>query len=301
MRNPVPSRPAQVSAENPFHLEPRRSGFESLARSDGFKFWWASDLAGLLGYESLDSFRKAVHKAMIACDALGIPLVDNFVQERRTVNGRELLDFKLSRFACYLTAMNGNVNNPLVARAQAYFVTFAEACRLYIEQAEGVERVSLRAELSDREKSLSGVAGDAGVTDFALFQNAGYRGLYNMDLAKLRQLKQVPQSRSVLDFMGKEELAANLFRITQTEAKIRNERRRGQGELESAAEEVGRRVRRTMQEISGNQPEALPPAGDIKVVRKKLKSAQRVFRKMDQGIAKQTPKQIPGAKKQEPA
>ncbi|MCX6901623.1 MAG: damage-inducible protein D [Verrucomicrobia bacterium] len=238
---------------------------------------------------------------MIACDALGIPLVDNFVQERRTVNGRELLDFKLSRFACYLTAMNGNVNNPLVARAQAYFVTFAEACRLYIEQAEGVERVSLRAELSDREKSLSGVAGDAGVTDFALFQNAGYRGLYNMDLAKLRQLKQVPQSRSVLDFMGKEELAANLFRITQTEAKIRNERRRGQGELESAAEEVGRRVRRTMQEISGNQPEALPPAGDIKVVRKKLKSAQRVFRKMDQGIAKQTPKQIPGAKKQEPA
>ncbi len=223
---------------------------------------------------------------MIACDALGVPLVDNFVQARRRVDGREQLDFKLSRFACYLTAMNGNVNNPLVARAQAYFVTFAEACRLYLERAEGVERVSLRAEISDREKSLPGVAQDAEAADFALFQNAGYSGLYNMDLVKLRKLKQVPERRSPLDFMGKEELAANLFRITQTEAKIRKERRHGQHELETAAEEVGRRVRQTMQEISGNQPEALPPSEDIKVVRKKLKSAHRGFRKMDKSAEK---------------
>ena len=266
---------------DPFHLEPNRTGFESLAQHDGFKFWWASDLARLLGYEGLDSFRKAINKAMIACDGLGIPLVNNFIQERRLVAGREQLDFRLSRFACYLTAMNGNVNNPLVARAQAYFVTFAEACRLYLEQAEGVERVGLRAEISDRERSLSGMAKQSGVADYALFQNAGYRGLYNMDLAKLRQLKAVPADRTPLDFMGKEELAANLFRITQTEAKIRNERRRGQVSLETTAEEVGRRVRHTMEEISGNRPEELSPAQDIKVVRKKLKSAHREFRKLD--------------------
>jgi DNA-damage-inducible protein D len=252
-----------------------------LAQEDGFKFWWASDMARLMGYENLDSFRKAINKAMIACDALGVPLVENFVQERRAVEGREQLDFRLSRFACYLAAMNGNVNNPLVAQAQAYFVTFAEACRQYLARAENVERVGLRADISDRERSLSGVVQDAGLRDFALFQNAGYRGLYNMDLARLRQLKGVPDARTPLDFMGKEELAANLFRITQTEAKIRKENRRGQQSLERAAEEVGQRVRRTMQEISGNQPEALSPAEDIRVVRKQLKSAQREFRKLD--------------------
>lgn len=148
---------------------------------DAFKFWWASDLARLLGYTTLDAFRKAVNKALIACDALGIPIMDNFLQERRMVDGRSQVDFKLSRFAC----------------------------------------------------------------------------------------------------MGKEELAANLFRITQTEAKIRKERRRGQHSLEDAAEEVGRRVRRTMEEISGNRPEELRPTEDIKVVRKKLKSTQREFRKLD--------------------
>ena len=207
----LPAPASGAAPENPFHLDPNQPGFESLAQQDGFKFWWASDLARMLGYASLDTFRKAVNKAMIACDALGIPIVDNFLQERRVVDGREQLDFRLSRFACYLTAMNGNVNNPLVARAQAYFVTFAEACRLYLEQAAGVERVGLRAEISDREKSLSSVAHDAGVRDYALFQNAGYHGLYNLDLVKLRALKAVPGGRSPLDFMGKEELAANLF------------------------------------------------------------------------------------------
>ncbi len=281
MTTPIPQRPGDSSAENLFHLEPNGHGFESLAQQEGFKFWWASDMARLMGCESLDAFRKPINKAMIACDALGVPLVENFVQERRVVDGHEQLDFRLSRFACYLAAMNGNVNNPRVAQAQAYFVTFAEACRQYLERGENAERVGLRADLSDRERSLSGVAQDAGLLDFAIFQNAGYRGLYNMDLARLRQLKGVPDSRTPLDFMGKEELAANLFRITQTEAKIRKESRRGQQALERTAEEVGRRVRQTMQEISGNQPEELPPAEDIRVVRKKLKSAQREFRKMD--------------------
>jgi len=292
MTAPIPQGSDASSADNFFHLEPNRHGFESLAQQDGFKFWWASDMARLMGYESLAAFRKAINRAMIACDALGVPLVENFVQERRVVDGREQLDFRLSRFACYLAAMNGNVNNPRVAQAQAYFVTFAEACRQYLERAENVERVSLRADISDRERSLSGIAQDARLLDFALFQNAGYRGLYNMDLTRLRQLKGVPDSRTPLDFMGKEELAANLFRITQTEAKIRKENRRGQQSLERAAEEVGRRVRQSMQEISGSQPEALSPAEDIRVVRKKLKSAHREFRKMDQT---KPPKQITDA------
>jgi DNA-damage-inducible protein D len=282
----APSTSGTALPERAFHPDLDRPGFEALAQPGDFKFWWASDVARLLGYPDLAAFRRAINKAMIVADALGAPLVENFVQERRVVDGREQLDFRLSRFACYLAAMNGNVNNPRVAQAQAYFVTFAEACRLYLE----------RAELSDRERSLSGVAQDAGLRDFALFQNAGYRGLYNLDLARLRQLKGVPAARTPLDFMGKEELAANLFRITQTEAKIRNERRRGQPALENAAEEVGRRVRRTMQEISGNQPEELPPAGDIRTVRKQLKSAQREFRKLDRATDGDTSSRQPHAK-----
>ncbi len=198
----APSAQGTPLPERAFHPDLDRPGFEALAQPGDFKFWWASDIARLLGYPDLDAFRKAINKAMIACDALGVPLVENFVQERRVVDGREQLDFRLSRFACYLAAMNGNVNNPRVAQAQAYFVTFAEACRLYLERAENVERVGLRAELSDRERSLSGVAQDAGVRDFALFQNAGYRGLYNMDLARLRLLKGVPDVAHAAGFHG---------------------------------------------------------------------------------------------------
>jgi DNA-damage-inducible protein D len=110
-----------------------------------------------------------------------------------------------------------------VAAAQVYFVTVAEAFRQYVQNAQNVERVQIREELSERERVLSGIAHTAGVNVYAFFQNAGYRGMYNMDLGRLKDLKGIDQSRSLLDFMGKEELAANLFRITQTEAKIKND------------------------------------------------------------------------------
>jgi DNA-damage-inducible protein D len=177
--------------------------------------------------------------------------------------------------------MNGDPKKPQVAQAQAYFVQWAEACRLYLEQAEGVERVAIRGEISEHERTLSGTAKAAGVVEYGLFQNAGYRGLYNMDLWQIRRRKGVPQGRSPLDFMGKTELAANLFRVTQTEEKIRAEKIRGQKPLERTAEGVGRKVRQTMIEISGKRPEELPPAEDIKEVHKKLKTSHREIRKLD--------------------
>jgi DNA-damage-inducible protein D len=112
------------------------------------------------------------------------------------------------------------------------------------------------------------------------FQNAGYRGMYNMDLWRIREIKAVPSKRSPLDFMGKEELAANLFRVTQTEAKIKNDGIRGQPRLEATAEEVGQKVRKSMIEISGSTPQHLPPAEDIHIVKKDLKQAHKEFRKM---------------------
>jgi len=271
----------EAATESPFHLEPGKPGFEALSRSNGFRFWWASELATLLGYSDLHSFRKAIDRAMIALTSLNIPVFDNIIQEQRELNGKRVTDYKLSRFACYLAAMNGDPKKPQVAQAQGYFVAWAEACRLYLEEADGVERVAIRGEISEHERTLSGTAKMAGVVQYGLFQNAGYRGLYNMDLWRLRWRKGVPQNRSPLDFMGKTELAANLFRVTQTEEKIRAERIRGQGPLERTAEDVGRRVRKTMIEISGKRPEELPPAEDIKEVHKKLKSSHREIRKLD--------------------
>lgn len=267
--------------ENPFHLEPDQPGFESLGQDNGFRFWWASQLGDLLGYASLTSFFKAVQKAMSVCITLGIDLSENIVPHRRDGIAKEHTDYKLSRFACYLVAMNGDSAKPEVACAQAYFAAIASSLEAYMHQAEGVERVQIRGEVSERERTLSGATKAAGVTNFAFFQNAGYRGLYNMDLWKLRQIKSVANNRSPLDFMGKEELAANLFRITQTEAKIRNEAIRGQRPLEKAAESVGRKVRAAIHDIGGTMPENLPPAGDIKTVQKTLKSTHREFKKLD--------------------
>jgi DNA-damage-inducible protein D len=237
----------------------------------------------LLGYDNFSTFKKAINKAIGTCTTLGIAVVDNFTQVQRTIDGVTCEDFKLSRFSCYLVAMNGNTSNPEVASAQAYFAAAAEAVRQYIQNVDNVERVQIRDEMTDRERSLGGVAKSAGVASemYGLFHNAGYRGMYNMDYRKLRDFKGVDASRSLLDFMGKQELAANLFRITETEAKIRNEGVRGQVRLENAAHEVGKRVRNTMKETSGTYPEHLPIAEDIKDVRKGLKQASRIFEKLD--------------------
>src|SRR6185437_13757333 len=165
--------------------------------------------------------------------------------------------------------------------AQAYFVATAEALRQYTQGAENVERVVIRGEVSEREKTLGATVFTRGIREFAFFQNAGYRGLYNLSMREIRGRRGLPADRSPLDFMGKTELAANLFRITQTEEKIRNEDIRGQASLEGAALHVGRTVRKTMIELGGTAPEDLPTDSDIKIVRRDLKRAGKELAKID--------------------
>lgn len=270
-----------LQASDVFHFDESKPGFNHLANENGFTYWYASVLMEALGYQSEQSFRGVIQRAITACTSLNIDIFDNFVQVPREINGKQVSDYKLSRFACYLVAMNGDPKKTEVAQAQAYFATMAEAFQRYVEESEQVDRVLIRDEISDHEKTLSSTAKKAGVNQYAFFQNAGYRGMYNMNLNQLKRLKNVPQNRSPLDFMGKEELAANLFRVTQTEAKIRNENIKGQKRAEHAAHQVGQKVRRTMHEISGTSPENLPRSEDLRKVKGDLKHSAKEFARID--------------------
>lgn len=265
-------------------------GFESLARSNGNTWWYASDLARMLGYANLKPFVKAVQKAMAVCMTLDIPLTDNIRDESRLVDGAMEKDFRLTRFACYLAVMNADISKPRVAQAQGYFSQLAMAFQEHFRNSDDVQRVHTRDELSQHEKSLSHTAHVAGVINYAFFQDAGYRGMYNMSLRQLKEYKGFEGSRPLLDFMGKTEMAANLFRITQTEEKIRREGIEGQRKLEIAAAQAGAMVRKTMQEISGQRPEDLPLADDIRQVKSGIKRTHKEFQKMDR-------KSIPTRKK----
>lgn len=252
--------------------------FEQRGRENGSVFWSARDFSQLLGYENFGTFENAVNRAIGTCTTLGIPVAENF-QQFTSESGP---DYKLSRFACYLVAMNGDVRKPHVAAAQGYFAKLAEAAHEYIRSSQDVERVNIRDEISEREKGLVSTAHKAGVTEYALFQNAGYRGMYNMDLNRLKKAKGLRDpKRSLLDFMGKRELAGNLFRITETEARLKTENVRGQKPAEQVAHSVGQKVRNVMIENTGTKPELLRLEGDIKDVKKGLKQTLREFLRLD--------------------
>jgi len=261
--------------------------FEDIGMRNG-GFWFARELMDLLGYENYTSFQKAIGRAISTFSTLEIPITDGFTQVERVIDGEKLPDYKFTRFACYLVAMNGDTNKPQVAAAQVYFMSMAEAVRQIHEGTDNIARVQIRDDVSQKERSLSGVAKSAGVIieRYGLFQNAGYRGMYCMDYGRLRDYKGVKDNRSLIDFMGKQEMVAHLFRITETEAKIKNQGVRGQQALENAAESVGRMVRQTMLNASGTAPENLPIAEDIKKVRSGLKKAGRELKKIDSAKAK---------------
>lgn len=260
-------------------------GFERAAHVNGDTSWHGREYAAFLGYADYAAFRRGpVERAIAASMRADIPVRENFDEIVTILDGHEVRDIKLSRFGCFLVAMNADSKKPQVARVQAYLAGLADTLQDYLTAPAELDRIIIRGEIGDGEKSLASTAKNAGITTgagFAFFQNAGYRGMYNVNLGRLREIKGVPASRSPLDFMNSTELAANLFRITQTDAKIQNERITGQGRLEQTAHGVGRTVRNTMIKLSNTRPEDLPAAGDIKAIKSSLKQTHRSLKKID--------------------
>lgn len=256
-----------------FHFEERRQSFEDLGKPNGQRLWREADLCDALGYQTGASFEKAILRAKQTCLTLGMILEDHFARQS---DGSHML----TRFACFLIAMNGDSRKPAVAAAQAYFAAIAETFQSHLEAADGIDRLLIREEITDGQKSLASTAKRHGVTNYAFFQNAGYVGMYNMNLQRVCDLKGATK-KDFIDRMGKEEMAANLFRITQTDAKIKKDQITGQSRLEEAAKDVGKTVRSTMQKLSGTSPENLPLAEDVKDVRKKIKGAGKSMAAID--------------------
>lgn len=255
--------------------------FEKLSHQNGMLYWEASLLLRGLGYDTFKINATPILKAAQVCTNAGINHMEHFVPFDNQKDGKTFRDIKLSRFACYLVVMNADIKKANVSKAQAYFAAFTESIQRYFIEQSDIERIDLRGQISEHEKALTSAAKRAGVTNYAFFQNKGYLGLYNMPLSKIRQIKGIPEKRTPFDFMGREELGANIFRITQTEAKIEREHITGQTNLENTAYNVGKMVRDVLKSNGSTLPENLPPVQDIKQIKSDLKKTNKAFKKQD--------------------
>ena len=237
---------------------------------DGTEIWYARELQKVLGYKEWRNFHTAIDKAKLACEQSGNRVYDHFVGVNKMVSigsgaEREVDDIALTRYACYLIVMNGDPRKEIIAIGQTYFAVKTRQQELienYDQLTEDQRRLRIRREMIEHNKSLAEAAQQAGVVtpkDYAIFQNMGYKGLYGGLGAKdIQARKGLKPSQKILDHMGSTELAANLFRATQTDDKLRREKITGKAEANKTHFIVGQTVRRTIQELGGTMPEDLP-------------------------------------------
>lgn len=254
--------------------------FEDFKNQNGITFWWASEVMVMLGYTDIKAFTKVLERTTKAFVSLNIPYYENIIAVKREVEGKEVQDFKLTRFACYMTAMNSDAKKQEVASAQAYFAEQTRKFELYVQGNNEIDRLLIREELTDGNKALAGVAKVAQVSDYAKFQNAGYMGLYNMPSWKLAKRRGVEKTK-LFDGMGRTELAANLFRVTMAEERIKSRDIKGQTQLEQTHFDVGREVRDMVKRSAGTTPENLPQEKALPKVKKELKLGYREMIKLD--------------------
>ena len=262
-------------------LEGDTPHFETLSHQNGLLYWYASVLIKALGYKDFKITMMPLLKAYQVCVNTGIDPAEHFIRFDNEADGKTFKDIKLTRFACYLVVMNADIKKPNVAKAQTYFAALAASIQQYIIEQEDIKRVDIRGEVSKHENSLAGTVSTRGIQDYGRFKNKGYIGLYNMPLAEIKKRKGLPNNCILFDFMGAEELGANIFRVTQTEAKIKRENIQGQKDLERAAFDVGRTVRKAMEENGSTMPESLPIREDIKHVKSDLKKTNKAFKSRD--------------------
>lgn len=246
----------------------------------GFDFWSSRDLARVLDYVAYVNFQQVIEKAKVACANSEQDVKDHFVDFNEMIElgkgaRRKIKSVRLSRYACYLIIQNADPDKEIVARGQTYFAIQTRRQELSDQLLEDSQRLLLRNELAKHNKSLAGTAKEAGVIqpiDYATFQNHGYMGLYGgLTAKKIHRNKGLKKSQSILDHMGSTELAANLFRATQTEDKIKKERIIGKENANQTHQQVGAKVRQTIKDIGGELPEHLPTAVSVKKLTKKQK------------------------------
>jgi DNA-damage-inducible protein D len=256
--------------------EEQRLTFEDYGNENGSKYWWGTDYCKMLGYSSMASFIKGpINKAIQSCMAANIEFHNEFRRETRVLDGNSIDDFKLSRFACYMIAMNGDSKKPQVARAQVYFADQVEKINLILEGAEDIKRIEQRDELKIRNVSLNSAAKLSGVSNFAFFHDAGYRGLYNQGIKQLKTKKGLKPSADHFDYMGSTELAANLFRIALTEERLKTQGIQGEANAQNVHRSVGKQIRKMVQDNTGQDPENLPVERRLGDVKKELKKATK--------------------------
>ena len=258
--------------------------FESIKHvdEDGNEYWYARELQKVLEYTQWRKFNGVIEKAMNTCKASNYVVLDHFAGAGKMINlgkggQREVLDYKLSRYACYLIAQNGDSRKKVIGLAQTYFAIQTRKQELlekeYNSLTEDEKRFYQRNLTKKGNSSLNQTAKTAGVKNFDLFHNAGYKGLYNGEIANdIAKRKGLRYREDILDNMGSEELAANLFRITQTESKLKKDNVCGEGNAIDTHYEVGKEVRNTIERLGGTMPEDLPtPDKSLKALEKENK------------------------------
>jgi len=253
------------------HISP----FERIKRVNGagIEYWSSRDFAGVLGYTDYRNFEQVVRKARMSCFNSGQRVEDHFVDITEMIEigkggKREVAVTLLSRYACYLVVQNADPAKDIVAMGQTYFAVQTRRQELSDEAVESERRLLLRNEMRRHNVQLADAARGAGVVepfDYAIFQNHGYMGLYGgLTADGVHRRKGLKKGQQILDHMGSTELAANLFRATQTEEKLRRDRVKGKDNANRTHREVGAKVRQTIRELGGTMPEELPPAESIK-------------------------------------
>lgn len=260
--------------------------FESIKHVDknNIEYWTSRTLWKVLEYTEYRHFLPVIDKAKLACENSGQRIEDHFEDILEMVEigsgaERSVDSVKLSRYACYLIVQNADPSKAIVAQGQTYFAIqtrIAEVQQMSEYQTltdEEEKRLFLRTEMLKHNSLLASAAKDAGIIDnrdYAIFQNWGYKGLYGgMTANDIHLFKGLKKSQKILDHMGSTELAANLFRATQTEEKLRRENIKGKQHANKTHYEVGAKVRQTIKELGGTMPEELPTAESIKTVEKK--------------------------------